>query len=132
MHKYHACSMLTSSCNDATLDICLINIMDNLTCSLSLNEIQIIKISPSPLCNGADKTRGVRIHMQAFIARHGQNTGRVEQMTNRYRWGKAEEYSSKRRGLRSANNIQRARQRDNQVTSRRSGTRQQGNTERLD
>ncbi len=34
-------------------------------------------------------------------------------MANRYIEGKAEEYSSKRRGLRSANNIQRARQRDN-------------------
>ncbi len=24
-------------------------------------------------CNGANKTRGVRIHLQAFIGRHGQN-----------------------------------------------------------
>ncbi len=24
------------------------------------------------ICNGADKTRGVRIHIQAFIDRHGQ------------------------------------------------------------
>ncbi len=47
-------------------------------------------------CNGADKTRGVRIHMQAFIDRHGQNTGRVKQMANKYIEGKADEYSSKR------------------------------------
>ncbi len=47
------------------------------------------------MCNGADKTRGVRIHMQAFIDRYGQNTGRVEQMANRYIEGKANEYSSK-------------------------------------
>ncbi len=47
-------------------------------------------------CNGADKTRGVRIHVQAFNNRHGQNTGRVEQMANRYIEGKADEYSSKR------------------------------------
>ncbi len=35
--------------------------------------------------------RGVRIHMQAFIRRHGQNTGRVEQMANRHIEGKAGE-----------------------------------------
>ncbi len=51
---------------------------------------------PIPSCNGADKTRGMRIHLQAFIRRHGQNTGRVEQMANRYTEGKAEEYSGKR------------------------------------
>ncbi len=34
--------------------------------------------------------------MQAFIDRHGQNTGRVEKMANRYIEGKADEYSSKR------------------------------------
>ncbi len=34
--------------------------------------------------------------MQAFIDRHGQNTGRVEQMANKYIEGKADEYSSKR------------------------------------
>ncbi len=38
----------------------------------------------------------MRIHVQAFIRRHGQNTGRVEQMANRYIEGKADEYSSKR------------------------------------
>ncbi len=47
--------------------------------------------------------------MKAFINRHGQNTGRVEQMSNRYIEGKTEEYSSKHRhGLRSVNNIHRA------------------------
>ncbi len=34
--------------------------------------------------------------MQAFIDRHGQNTGRVKQMANRFIEGKAEENSSKR------------------------------------
>ncbi len=34
--------------------------------------------------------------MQAFIDRHGPNTGRVEQMASRYIEGKADEYSSKR------------------------------------
>ncbi len=34
--------------------------------------------------------------MQAFIARHGQNTGRVEQIANSHIEDKAEEYSSKR------------------------------------
>ncbi len=33
--------------------------------------------------------------MQAFINRHSQNTGRVEQMANRYIEGKTDEYSSK-------------------------------------
>ncbi len=37
----------------------------------------------------------MRIHVKAFIRRHGQNTGRVEQMANRYIEGKADEYSSK-------------------------------------
>ncbi len=45
--------------------------------------------------NGADKTRGVRIHMQAFIARHGQIHRQGEQMANSYIEGKVEEYSSK-------------------------------------
>ncbi len=48
-----------------------------------------------------------------------KNTGRVEQMANRYIEGKADEYSSKRRGLRSANNIQRTKQRDNQCNKQK-------------
>ncbi len=48
------------------------------------------------MCNRADKTRGVWIHMQAFIDRHGQKYKWVEQMANRYIEGKADEYSSKR------------------------------------
>ncbi len=40
--------------------------------------------------------RGVRIHVQAFINRDGQNTGRAEQMAKQvYIEGKADEYSSK-------------------------------------
>ncbi len=42
-----------------------------------------------------------------------KNTGRVEQMANRYIEGKTDEYSSKRAWSTIANNIQRARQRDN-------------------
>ncbi len=38
----------------------------------------------------------MRIHVQAFINRHGQITGRVEQIANRYIEGRADEYSSKR------------------------------------
>ncbi len=38
----------------------------------------------------------MRIHEQAFNAKHGQNTGRVKQMANSHIEGKAEEYSSKR------------------------------------
>ncbi len=30
-------------------------------------------------CNGADETWGERIQVQAFIMKHGQNTGRDEQ-----------------------------------------------------
>ncbi len=30
-------------------------------------------------CYGANETWGMRIHMQGFILRHGQNTGRVGQ-----------------------------------------------------
>ncbi len=33
--------------------------------------------------------------MQAFINRHGQNTGKVNNWQNRYIEGKADEYSSK-------------------------------------
>ncbi len=48
-------------------------------------------------CNGADKTRGVRIHVQAFIImamcqKHRQG----QQLANRYIEGKADECSSKR------------------------------------
>ncbi len=50
--------------------------------------------------------------MQAFIRRHGQNTGRVEQMANRYIGARQESTQVNGRGLRSANYIQRARQRD--------------------
>ncbi len=45
------------------------------------------------LCNGADKTRGVQIHMQAFIFRHGQKHRQGQQLANRYIEGKADEYS---------------------------------------
>ncbi len=30
-------------------------------------------------CYGADETWDMRIHMQGFIVKHGQNTGRVGQ-----------------------------------------------------
>ncbi len=36
-------------------------------------------LSGRVFCYGADETRDVRIHMQGFILRHGQNTGRVGQ-----------------------------------------------------
>ncbi len=49
--------------------------------------------------------------MQAFIRRHGQNTGRVEQMANRYIGVRQESTQVNGRGLRSTNYIQRARQR---------------------
>ncbi len=55
----------------------------------------------------------MRIHLQGFIVKHGQNTGRV----NKQQTGMAEaRHRAIRRvsvGRRSANNIQRARQRDN-------------------
>ncbi len=57
-------------------------------------------------CNGANETCGSMYKL--LIIDMVKNTGRVEQMANRYIEGKADEYSSKRRGLRSANNIQRA------------------------
>ncbi len=50
--------------------------------------------------------------MQAFVRRHGQNTGRVKQMANRYIGARQEGTQVNGRGLRSANYIQRARQRD--------------------
>ncbi len=40
--------------------------------------------------------RGVRIHVQAFIIRHGQKHRQGQQLANRYIEGKADEYSSKR------------------------------------
>ncbi len=43
------------------------------------------------LCNGANEMWGMRINMQAFIKRQGQNTGRVKQMAKKYIEGKAEE-----------------------------------------
>ncbi len=36
----------------------------------------------------------MRIHMQAFIIKQDQNTGRVKQMANMYIEDKTEEYSS--------------------------------------
>ncbi len=42
-------------------------------------------------CNGTEKTRGMRIHLQAFIRRHGRANGKQV-----YKEGKAEEYSGKR------------------------------------
>ncbi len=45
-------------------------------------------------------------------SRQGQNTGRVEQMANRYIGARQESTQVNGRGLRSANYIQRARQRD--------------------
>ncbi len=47
-------------------------------------------------CNGADKMRGMQIHVQAFIIRHGQKHRQGQQLANRYIEGKADEYSSKR------------------------------------
>ncbi len=77
--------------------------------------------------------RGVRIHVQAFIIRPGQKHRQGQQLANRYIEGKADEYSSKRawsligkqypEGL-TGGVIQ--------VRGRRSGTRQQDNTKRLD
>ncbi len=38
----------------------------------------------------------MRIHVQAFIIRHGQKHRQGQQLANRYIEGKADEYSSKR------------------------------------
>ncbi len=72
--------------------------------------------------------------MQAFIARHGQKTqaGSNKWQTVIYQRARQKSTQVNERGLRSANNIQRARQREIQVTNRRSGTSQQGTTKRLD
>ncbi len=50
--------------------------------------------------------------MQAFIMRHGQNTGRVGQWQTGINTDKAENSPKASMGRRSANNIQRARQRE--------------------
>ncbi len=84
-------------------------------------------------CNGANKTRGVRIHVQAFIIRHGQKYRQGQQLANRYIEGKADEYSSKRVWSSISEQYPEGlTRRVIQVRGRRSGTRQQGNTKRLD
>ncbi len=61
-----------------------------------------------------------------------KNTGRVEQLAYRYIGGKAEEYSGKRAWSVIGKQYPEGKAERNQVTSRRSGTREQGNTKRLD
>ncbi len=62
-------------------------------------------------CYGADETRDVRIHLQAFIIVHGQyRQGRT--VANRYDKDRAENNPRASVGRRSANFIQRARQRE--------------------
>ncbi len=39
-------------------------------------------------CNGADKMRGVRIHVQAFINRHGQKHRQGRTNDTQVSWGK--------------------------------------------
>ncbi len=71
--------------------------------------------------------------MQAFIIRHGQKHRQGQQMANRYIEGKTDECSSKRAwssiGKQYPEGLTRG---VIQVRGRRSGTRQQGNTKRLD
>ncbi len=38
-------------------------------------------------CNGADKTRGVQIHVQAFIKRHGQKHRQGRTTGKQVYWG---------------------------------------------
>ncbi len=53
-----------------------------------------------------EPTRGVRIHLQAFINRHGHKTSRSKTSANRYDTDKAESNPRASVGRRSANNIQ--------------------------
>ncbi len=75
----------------------------------------------------------MRIHVQAFIIRHGQKHRQGQQLANRYIEGKADEYSSKWAwssiGEQYPEDLTRG---VIQVRGRRSGTRQQGNTKGLD
>ncbi len=51
------------------------------------------------MCNGANETRDVRIHLQALLYRDVvKNTGRVETPANRYGKGKTQAQSSKQTG----------------------------------
>ncbi len=69
--------------------------------------------------------RGVRIQVQALLRGKVKNTGRVEQLANRYIEGKADEYSDKRAwsaiGEQCPEGLTRG---VIQVRGRRSGTRQ--------
>ncbi len=77
--------------------------------------------------------RGVRIHVQAFIIRHGQKHRQGRQLANRYIEGKADEYSSKQAWSSFGEQYPESLTRGViQVRGRGSGTRQQGNTKRLD
>ncbi len=81
---------------------------------------------------GADKTRGVQIHVQAFIIRHGQKQRQGQQLANRYIEDKADECSSKQAWSSIGEQYPEGLTRGViQVRGRRSGTRQQGNTKRL-
>ncbi len=42
-------------------------------------QLKVALLKRQRICYGADETWDMRIHMQAFIMRHGQNTGRVGQ-----------------------------------------------------
>ncbi len=61
-----------------------------------------------------------------------KNTDRVKQLANRYIEGKADEYSNKRVWSSIGEQHPEGTRGVIQVRGRRSGTRQQGNTERLD
>ncbi len=90
-------------------------------------------MTPHVFCNGADKMRGVRIHVQAFIDRHGQQHRQGQQLANRYIEGKADEYSNKRTWSSISEQYPEGLTRGViQVRGRRSGTRPQDNTKRLD
>ncbi len=74
----------------------------------------------------------MRIHVQAII-RHGQKHRQSQQLSNRYIEDKADEYSNKRAlsliGEQYPDGLTRG---VIQVRGKRSGTRQQGNTKRID
>ncbi len=82
---------------------------------------------------GPTRREACRSMCKLLLIEMVKNTGRVEQMANRYIEGKTDEYSSKRARSTIGEQYPEGQGREIiQVTNRRSGTRQQGHTERLD
>ncbi len=63
-------------------------------------------------CNGANEMRAMQIHMQAFIHRHGQDTGRVEQQQIGMAWARHKSTPVNRRSRSEVNVIPGAKQRE--------------------